>query len=282
MSCQREGWWDLSTATQIKLSVLPLSLSVSLSLSATTSCNHCELAPRHEHSLGHISTGFFDLSSFKPHTCACTATQYDPTPNLTQFFFFTGGLSTTSAWCKNILSVIKDVGSDWLGERTCGRWQPMERMEDNKDWVTCTVADACVCARVCVCVCVWYLYQQWKCRCKEVRTLGKHLCLQDRRNALLNACSAARGCKSTHTHTHTRTYARTHTHASFGMNTFQFLELTLTPHCSRHLSSPPASCLSAWSRNQDYHIAQFMSIQMEQKGKSKTWVGDKVHICPVL
>ena len=138
----------------------------------------------------------------------------------------------------------------------------------------------CVCVRTRVCVCVWYLYQQWKCRCKEVRTLGKHLCLQDRRNALLNACSAARGCKSTHTHT--RTYARTHTHASFGMNTFQFLELTLTPHCSRHLSSPPASCLSAWSRNQDYHIAQFMSIQMEQKGKSKTWVGDKVHICPVL
>ena len=65
-----------------------LSLSLSLSLSATTSCNHCELAPRHEHSLGHISTGFFDLSSFKPHTRACTATQYDPTPNLTHFFFF--------------------------------------------------------------------------------------------------------------------------------------------------------------------------------------------------
>ena len=69
------------------------SFSLCLSLSATTSCNHCELAPRHEHSLGHISTGFFDLSSFKPHTCACTATQYDPTPNLTQFFFYRRSLN---------------------------------------------------------------------------------------------------------------------------------------------------------------------------------------------
>lgn len=48
-------------------------------LSATSSCNHCELAPRHEHSSGYISTGFFDLSGCKPHAHTRTQT---PQPNM--------------------------------------------------------------------------------------------------------------------------------------------------------------------------------------------------------
>lgn len=57
---------------------------------------------------------------------------------------FTAGLPTTSAWFKNILCVIKDMGSDWFRAGTCDRCQPIERTEDNGDLVTCIIAAVCV------------------------------------------------------------------------------------------------------------------------------------------
>lgn len=41
-------------------------------------------------------------------------------------------------------------------------------------------------------ICVWYLYQQRKCSCNEVRTLGKHLCLQDQECTGVNQRNTSR------------------------------------------------------------------------------------------
>lgn len=81
--------------------------------------------------------------------------------------FFTG-LSTRGAWYKNIIS---GETWDWLQTWTCDRYQPIERMEDNEDWVTCIF---CRSVRA---VCGIDISSESV--CNKVRTLGKHLRLQD-------------------------------------------------------------------------------------------------------
>lgn len=123
------------------------------------------------------------------HTCVhCNPILSHPHPNT----IFTEGLSTTSAWYKNILCIrgIQLVESKDM-------WQMSANGENGGQ---CGLSYLHRCCRVCLCV--RYLYQQRKCQCKEVRTLGKHLCLQDHWNALLNTWSVAHGCELT-THVHT-------------------------------------------------------------------------------
>lgn len=228
------------------------------SLPATSSCNHFELAPRHKHSLGYISTGFSHLSSFKPHThmhahvYACTCIYCNPIWSLSHpNAIFTEGLSTTSTWCKNIRCIIKETESDWLRARTCDKCQPIDRMEDNEDWVTCITATAVWAAYVCM----WYLYQQRKCQCKKVRTLGKHLSLQDQGNVLLNVRSVVHRCEYSLTHTHS--------HVSKAWTELNFSSLPPSPLLQPAACPPGAEikntilhnlCQSKWSRKENQRL----------------------------
>lgn len=191
MSYQHEAWWDLSTVTQIKLDRPPslslsvcFSLSLSFLLSATSSCNHCELAPRHKHSLGHISAGFSDLSSFKPHTHvhtwirthAYTATQYDPTPTLTQFLQKASQQQVLGIKISFVSLRRWDlIGWEWGHVTGVGQW---------REWRTMRIklpVSLLPCVRSCVCVCSIYISSEsvsarrsglWvnTCACRITRT----------------------------------------------------------------------------------------------------------------
>lgn len=95
----------------------------------------------------------------------------------------TDGLSTRGAGLKISRGALRMGGRDWWKTGTCDACPPMDRIEDDEIELLSSLLQ---CES-----CVLYLYQQWKCQCKKVRTLCKHLRLQDQWHALLNVRSAA-------------------------------------------------------------------------------------------
>lgn len=178
-----------------------------------------------------------------------TATQYDPFPTLTQFL--------QKASQQQVHGVKISFVSLRKGTLIGCKWEHVIGVSQLREWRTMRIelpASLLLLCELRVC-CVWYVYQQWKCQCKKVRTLGKHLCLQDQRNVLLNVRSAAHRCESTPSLSRARTHTctRTVTIQRLHLNRIKFLLSPPLPPPPLSLSQLPV-CLEQKSRIPFYTI----------------------------
>lgn len=182
MFCQHEAPRDLSAVAQIKP-----QCSLAPPRSATSGCSHWELAPRHKHSLGHISTDFSDLSSFKPQTHMHALLPTHACVHCKPIWSLSHPQKLFKEGLKNVLGIKISFESVRMGNLIGWKQEHVTRVSQLRELGTMRVKLPS-CLLFCV-SCTWYLYQQWKCQCRKVRTQGKHLWLQHQWHALSNVRS---------------------------------------------------------------------------------------------